>query len=232
MDSLLLINIFFTTLFLVLLLFIYQLGLSKEQNIQLIEQSKQFELEEQQYQNILKSTEALRKMKHDIEIHLDVIQTLSENNESQKLKDYIQTYHNKLQQTHYLLSTGNTIIDCILSSKLLYAVQNGITMDYSVLVPEPFPLDLVAFSSLLGNLLDNAIEACQRYTDSNANKKSWILFYIKPYHNMVIIHSENTYNNIVKQRTDKSFISSKEDEGHGIGIKRIKSIVNGADRYY
>lgn len=228
-DSLILTNMFFLLLFIALLLFIYQLGVSKNQNMELIEQSKQSALEKQQYKNLLESTKALREIKHDIEIHLDIIQSLADTNDTAKLKEYITSYHNSIEQTHHLLSTGNTAIDCILSAKLSQAKKMNIKLNYSVLIPEPFPLDSINLSSLLGNLLDNALEACQRCLTAKSNRIPRILFYIKPYFNMVVIHIENTTDDMAKINSKHTFVSSKHQKGHGIGIKRIRSIVNDAD---
>lgn len=105
----------------------------------------------------------------------------------------------------------------------------NIKLNYSVLIPEPFPLDSINLSSLLGNLLDNALEACQRCLTAKSNRIPRILFYIKPYFNMVVIHIENTTDDMAKINSKHTFVSSKHQKGHGIGIKRIRSIVNDAD---
>ena len=77
------------------------------------------ELEELEYKTLIHTTESLREIKHDIDIHLDVIGSLSASGNLGELQSYIESYHHSLAQTHHLLSTGNTAIDCILSSKRL-----------------------------------------------------------------------------------------------------------------
>lgn len=149
-------------MFIFLLIYIYQLGQTKEQNIKYLKLEKQYELEEQQYRILLSTTESLRLLKHDTKHHLSVIKSLTENNEINKLKDYVSSYCLELEKSNLLITSGNTAIDCILSSKLMYAKQQNIDIEYSVIVPSPFPLDDISLSSLLGNLLDNAIEACLR----------------------------------------------------------------------
>ena len=225
-DKLILINLCFLMMFLALLIYIYQLGQSNEQNMSFLEKEKQHELEEQQYRILLETTDSLRKMKHDAKIHLDVIQTLSEQNKLSELQDYIRAYHTTLDNTHHLLSTGNTAIDCVLSNKLSYAKQCEIKMEYSVIAPSPFPLDAITLSSLLGNILDNAIEACLRNNSSETSCEPWIRFYIKPFQNMILIHSENNFDGILKRNARHEFLSRKKEKEHGLGIKRITDIVN------
>lgn len=90
------INLCFLLLFIFLLLNIYQLGYSKAMNTELLEQQKQYELEEQNYKILLHTTESLREIKHDINIHLDMIQSLLASENLDELKTYVESYHHAL----------------------------------------------------------------------------------------------------------------------------------------
>lgn len=221
------INLGFLLLFIFLLLNIYQLGYSKAMNTELLEQQKQYELEEQNYKILLHTTESLREIKHDINIHLDMIQSLLASENLDELKTYVESYHHALSQTHYLLTTGNTAIDCILSIKIREAKRLNIKTDYAILTPSNFPLDALSLSSLLGNMWNNALEACQRLQDAQPNILPYIRFYIKPFHQMIIIHMENNYDKIIKR--NDSYLSIKRGNFQGIGLKRIANIVANAD---
>lgn len=217
------VNLAFLFLFLVLLLYIYQLGYSKAVNTTLLEQQKIHELEEMEYKTLIHTTESLREMKHDIDIHLDVIQSLAASGNLDGLQSYIESYHHTLVHTHHLLSTGNTAIDCVLSSKISTAQKLNIETDFSVLAPQFFPIDALSLSSLLGNMWNNALEACQRLQNAQPNIQPYIYFYIKPFQHMIIIHMENNYDQIIPK--DDMYLSMKKDNFHGIGLKRIADIV-------
>lgn len=223
-SNLTLVNLFFLILFLSLLLYIYQLGRSKELNSQLIQKQKLYELEELEYHNLIQATEALREMKHDMDIHLDVIQLLATDHKTDELIAYIEEYNRTLNQSHHLITTGNTAIDCILSSKIELAYKKGIAINYSVMSPDPFPLDAVSLSSLLGNLWNNALEACERLINATPDSRPSIHFYIKPFKHMVIIHIENTYDGQLKYTANRTLASLKNHSEHGIGVKRIHDI--------
>lgn len=225
-SRLVLVNLAFLILFLCLLLYIYQLGYSKAVNAILLEQQKIYELEEMEYKTLIHTTETLREMKHDMSIHLDVIESLSSSGKLKELQAYIDSYHHFLDHTHQLLSTGNTAIDCILSSKIASARKLKIETDFSVLVPSNFPLDALSLSSLLGNMWNNALEACQRLQSAQPDISPYIHFYIKPFQHMVVIHMENNYDQIVRQKDH--FLSAKKGASHGMGLKRMETIISEA----
>ena len=206
------------------------MGYSRTVNTTLLEQQKVHELEEMEYKSLIQTTESLREMKHDIDIHLDVIQSLSTKGDIDGLHSYIDSYHHTLAHTHLFLSTGNTAIDCILSSKIDTAQKLNIKTDYSVLVPSVFPIDALSLSSLLGNMWNNALEACQRLQNAQPAITPYIHFYIKPFQHMTVIHMENNYDRIIPQ--NDHYLSMKKENSHGIGLKRIEDIVAEVEGIY
>ncbi len=228
-SKLIFINLFFILLFLSLLLYIFKLGKTEATNIELIEKEKMHELEEMEYRNLLASTESLREMKHDISIHLNVIQSMIDHCSTEELTAYIADYTNELELAHKFISTGNIAIDCILSAKIDTARKLGITVDFSVIAPANFPLDSISTSSLIGNLWSNAIEACEKLKQQSSAEDLYISFYIKPFQDMVVIHMENLFDGYTKKAADGRFLSTKNGIDHGIGLKRISDIVENAD---
>lgn len=229
LRHLVLANIFFLMMLLLLLVYIYLLGKSKEDNIRYLKQEKQHELEEQQFQILLTTTESLRAIKHDMKHHLSIVKSLAECGETKQLQDYINSYYQELEKTNILLSTGNTAIDCLVSSKLSYAKQLNIPVQYSIVIPTVFPMDNVSLSSVIGNLLDNAIESSIRSINSTDNFEPWINFYIKPFQDMMILHIENSFDGILKRDAKQNFLSLKKELNHGIGLKRVSELVSEND---
>lgn len=226
-SRLVLVNLVFLLLFLFLLLYIYQLGYSKAVNAILLEKQKIYELEEMEYKTLIHTTETLREMKHDMNIHLDVISALSASGNLEELQSYIDSYHHSLAYTHQLLSTGNTAIDCILSNKIALARKLNIKTDFSVLVPSNFPLDALLLSSLLGNMWNNALEACERLQDARPEITPYIHFYIKPFQHMIVIHMENNYDEVICH--NDHYFSMKKGTSHGMGLKRMENIISDAE---
>lgn len=209
-----LVDLFFIILFLVLMLYIYQLGYSKEENIRLLEEQKIYELERTEFNSLSETTERLRKMKHDMQIYVDAINVLAKDKKWDELIAYTEQYHNTLATTQSAIATGNIAIDCILTAKLDYAEKHGIKTEYSIMAPENFPLDSVELSSILGNIWNNSIEAGERLIISDPTEHPYIYFYIKPYQNMILIHIENNYDGVIKGSIDGDILSVKQGKEH------------------
>lgn len=224
-----LVDLFFIILFLVLMLYIYQLGYSKEENIRLLEEQKIYELERTEFNSLSETTERLRKMKHDMQIYVDAINVLAKDKKWDELIAYTEQYHNTLATTQSAIATGNIAIDCILTAKLDYAEKHGIKTEYSIMAPENFPLDSVELSSILGNIWNNSIEAGERLIISDPTEHPYIYFYIKPYQNMILIHIENNYDGVIKGSIDGDILSVKQGKAHGLGIRLVKELVEKAD---
>lgn len=224
-----LVDLFFIILFLVLMLYIYQLGYSKEENIRLLEEQKIYELERTEFNSLSETTERLRKMKHDMQIYVDAINVLVKDKKWDELIAYTEQYHNTLATTQSAIATGNIAIDCILTAKLDYAEKHGIKTEYSIMAPENFPLDSVELSSILGNIWNNSIEAGERLIISDPTEHPYIYFYIKPYQNMILIHIENNYDGVIKGSIDGDILSVKQGKEHGLGIRLVKELVEKAD---
>lgn len=224
-----LVDLFFIILFLVLMLYIYQLGYSKEENIRLLEEQKIYELERTEFNSLSETTERLRKMKHDMQIYVDAINVLAKDKKWDELIAYTEQYHNTLATTQSAIATGNIAIDCILTAKLDYAEKHGIKTEYYIMAPENFPLDSVELSSILGNIWNNSIEAGERLIISDPTEHPYIYFYIKPYQNMILIHIENNYDGVIKGSIDGDILSVKQGKEHGLGIRLVKELVEKAD---
>lgn len=224
-----LVDLFFIILFLVLMLYIYQLGYSKEENIRLLEEQMIYELERTEFNSLSETTERLRKMKHDMQIYVDAINVLAKDKKWDELIAYTEQYHNTLATTQSAIATGNIAIDCILTAKLDYAEKHGIKTEYSIMAPENFPLDSVELSSILGNIWNNSIEAGERLIISDPTEHPYIYFYIKPYQNMILIHIENNYDGVIKGSIDGDILSVKQGKEHGLGIRLVKELVEKAD---
>lgn len=116
------------------------------------------------------------------------------------------------------MDTGNASLNLILSSQLSKVKENNIEFITSQF-DDDIPMDKVDFYILLGNLLDNAIENC-----TSKSIKKIILDIYKDEHDLDI-HIKNTsiHNPLVD---NPNFNTSKEDRGHGFGMRSIMNIVN------
>ncbi len=160
----------------------------------------------------------MRGYKHDFHHHLQVLRTRLEAGETEKALAYIEELDRRLQQVDTLLKTGNTALDAILSGKLAQAKALGIRTTVKANAAEDLTISDVSLSIIVGNLLDNAMEACRK-----AEGEPFIDLYIGMKNKMLYFHMMNAAGN-KKQKQGKLFGSDKRGL-HGFGLGRAQTVI-------
>lgn len=225
-DSILQIIVFILVFmsFITMIFYVYNLGIERIEKLKIYDQMLYTRLQNEQYNQLISSTEELRAFKHDVDNHITTLSYLINKEETDRANEYIKRISMELTDNYSLISSGNIAFDCIISNKLSVANCNNISVDYTVLLPEKIPLSDSEICSLMGNLLDNAIEANNNLS-SYTNK--FINLNIKPYNNMLSIRIENSYNGQYKRNKGGMFLTTKTDNNkHGIGTNTITNIIN------
>ena len=224
-DSFLVLFLFFA-----FVLYVYTLGTTQEQNQRLSEENIIQQMELKQYEQVVSSVEELRSVKHDMQNHMTVISAMLHEKQYEKACSYIDTYADKLNQTHRIISSGNIPIDCIVTNKLSYAHAQHIKTTHSIFLPKDILIDDIQLCTLIGNLFDNAIEACMKIKEPD---KRYIDFQIKPFNCMMSIYMENScIGDYVIDKNGKLKTSKQTNIiNHGIGLKRIEEIVERANGF-
>lgn len=221
-DSLQIIGCLLLVLVIGFLGFIKHLGTVSLQNEKLRRTSVEFELEKKHYDTMDAAISALREWKHDYKNHLQVMHGMAREQNCGELMHYIAGLESSVNQSMQLIFTGNRILDAILSARLMELQKLKIQFTYEIHLTAVLPLDEIRFTSLIGNLLDNAMEACLKL---DAGGAPYIKFVIKPYHDMLYIGMENSSDGIYSYGSDGLLKSTKSGENHGFGLKKIQKNV-------
>ena len=220
---------YFILLMLFALLVTYEgVGIILSRNRRLKEQHQLAIAEQQQYDLVVAATESLRHWKHDYQGQLCLIGTLIEQEKYSELKKFSAELISDLPNSANLLFSGNQTMDAVISLRMIEAKRQNIRFETTLFLPDNIPLDNVVFASLVGNLLDNAIEACKKLSPENAE----IRFEIKPWKKMMYIFCSNASDGNYLNGKRGGLLSTKKAEGHGLGIRRIKEIVAQAGGTY
>lgn len=99
--------------------------------------------------------------RHDLRSHLLVLSGLLQDRDYQQARDYAQTLHRRSVSLSSLPATGRGALDALLAEKLSQARETGVEAICTVAIPPPLPFDDLDLCALFGNLLDNALHACQ-----------------------------------------------------------------------
>ena len=204
------------------------LGVILSRNRKLKEQHRLAIAERQQYDLVVAATESLRQWKHDYKGQLKLIGTLIEQEKFSELRSFSEELISNLPKSANLLFSGNRTMDAVISLRMIEAQRLNIRFETTLFLPDQIPLNDVLFASLVGNLLDNAIEACQKLPPEKAEIK----FEIKPWKQMMCIFCSNTSDGNYLNSKQGGLLSTKKAEGHGLGIRRIKEIVAEAGGTY
>ena len=147
----------------------------------------------------------MRGWRHDYHNHLQAMKAYVKMGEYDRLEEYLGLLEQDLDHVNQLIETGNVNLDAILNSKISLAQKNGIAIDYQAKCPETLAVSDIDLCALIGNLLDNAVESCEKLT----TEKPFIRLYI----------------GVLKKQLYISVSNATNRGNHGHGLKRINLVV-------
>jgi sensor histidine kinase regulating citrate/malate metabolism len=181
----------------------------------------QNELVDKHYAEVEIMYRKMRGWRHDYHNHIQVLKAHMEMEQYKEADQYLDMLVGDLQTLDTVLKTGNVMVDAILSSKLTMMKEKGIHVDATAIVPQDVSISGVDLSVLIGNMLDNAMEACIQIPNK---EDRFIRIYIDIVKKQLYISVTNSMNGKAK-KNDMHYLSSKEGV-HGFGLLRIDSIVS------
>ncbi|WP_253198247.1 MULTISPECIES: sensor histidine kinase [unclassified Clostridium] len=175
--------------------------------------------------NIQELIHTLRAQRHDFNNHISCIYGLLKTGEINVAKEYSEKLANQTSEINTILNIDIPIIAALLNFKLSIAKERKIELYIDINLPKSIKIDPVNISILLGNALDNAIEACENI--ANGNKFIRIKMYIEKVH--LIIKITNSTNKATQEGTGEHKTTHPDKENHGFGLENINYIVNKYD---
>lgn len=178
--------------------------------------------QKKQYDSLSTYIEESRRARHDLRQHLVVTQTYIEHNDLEGLHAYISQYQRTLPRETNTVYCRNDVVNAVISCYAELAAQQSVRFETLVEYPYPAPISNTDAVVLLGNLLENAVEACARQT----NGEKWIRLHIKSTRSTIAITLDNSFSG--KCRTNGGTLLSSKRDGVGIGLRSIEEI---AEKY-
>lgn len=216
------------SIFSVILFYIMTSLADREHRVQVAFNQAQLTREHQQviqnmYTNML-------KQEHDMKHHLQTMEQLVLREGSAAAKAYLQDYQSKIKGHQHFL-TGCIAVDALLTAKSISCNLHQIELQVSQCPLSELPISDVDFCSILGNLLDNAIEGNNRIHQPDTKK--WIHLSFSRVWDMFTIRCENPVDPSTIKKDSHVFLTSKSNisEIHGFGILNIKTIVDQAEGF-
>lgn len=176
-------------------------------------------------QDMLKS---INSQRHDFNNHINCLYGLLKLNKVKEAQEYIERLADELNEFNIVVDAGNPVLTALLNTKLMVAQREKVYMEAEVNLPEEMGIESIDLSIIMGNLLDNALEACKKV--DNEHKYIEIDMGIKS--SNLIIKICNSKSNDVKvdfSNANGSFTSKEDASNHGFGLNNIRQAV---DKYH
>lgn len=189
-------------------------------------QQKNIALQHEIDQN-MKSTNALqaifneqRALTHDFNNHITTLYMLLKAGHYEKATEYVKVLSQNLPENTRVVSTNHPILDTILNQKYTQAKLQNTSMRFTVNDLSSFPMKDEDVVTLLGNLLDNALEACRKLPDS-----SYINVKILKKEEDFLLSVENS--SLPVKISENNYVPTDKTEPHlhGFGLQNIAHIM-------
>ncbi len=179
----------------------------------------QNDLVNRHYDEVENMYRKMRGWRHDYHNHIQTLKAYMSMQQYASAEEYLDKLDADLTSVDTVLKTGNLMVDAILNSKLSLIAERNIRVDATAQVPQNISISEIDLSVLIGNLLDNAMEACEQLP----RKERFIRIYIDVLKKQLYIAVTNSARG-KKVRIGNLFQTDKPG-GHGFGLVRIDSIV-------
>ncbi|MCL1917540.1 MAG: GHKL domain-containing protein [Peptococcaceae bacterium] len=206
-----------------LVIYIYDtLSAAYEDKINSALHSREKEYYLSQCQLMQESLEKMKSSRHDMKIHLAAIKDYIV--ENKRAVEYLNGLLGDIGESDIYSDTGNIAFDSIINFKLKSAKEDNIKPEVEVFVPSILDIEIVDIVTIIGNLLDNALDAVTRV------EEKIIKLTIKFSKGNLFIKMDNTFDGRVKYTEDKAGVEKsistlKDDNDHGYGLKNIRKSV-------
>jgi sensor histidine kinase regulating citrate/malate metabolism len=180
----------------------------------------QADLIDKHYAEVENMYRQVRGWRHDYKNHIQTLKAYMSVCEYDKANAYLDRLDEDLTSVDTIMKTGSIIIDAILNSKISLAKSKTIDVNAKAAVPENLTISEIDLCVVIGNLLDNAIEACERISDG----EKFIRIFIGIKNTQLYIYIANTAPNGKLAKINGRFATRKSGY-HGFGLVRMDKII-------
>lgn len=177
------------------------------------------------YQMLEEQYSRSERMRHDMKNHIIAMSGLFRSKEWEKLGNYLKNMEAGCLENSADI-TGNKAVDALLYQKRRQAEQRSIAWECNVQIPKSCGIHEFDFCVLFGNLLDNALEACERMlrVKTHGAADCFINIQAKTVKKCFLLIVKNSVDEAEQQNT--GIARKKNPQGHGIGLLNVGDVVH------
>lgn len=174
------------------------------------------ELLQKYYAEVESMYTKMRGWRHDYRHHIQALKVHASKGEMDEVQKYLDMLDDDLTNVEAVVRTGNRITDAILNSKLSLAREKQITVKAETNIPVQLSIPELDLCIVIGNLLDNAMEACMELPPD----RRLIRIYMEMKGNYLYLALTNT-----AAGAKKEHFGTTKGKGHGLGLGRVDEVV-------
>ncbi len=176
----------------------------------------------QYYESLKEQIDLTKKMRHDINNHMQIIESIRRENNGEALESYTRDLREQYERLEPVYYCDNVVINALLANKSKQCQKENISFEADLKEMNPENVTEYDLAGILFNLLDNAIESCQKIPDET---KRFIR--LKCFHDagQLLIYVENSC--MEKESIEKPglFTSKSDKKRHGVGRSIVEETV-------
>ncbi len=199
---------------------------SETEKLRLLKQQEEYRT--RYAENIKTQYAEMRRLRHDMKQNLAVIAALLGESKYDEAFDYAGKLSGRLEKLDMFIDVGNDFINAILNSKLSIAKEKGIEVICSS-VNNIAGIEDIDLCTLLGNMLDNAVEA------AGDCRNGFIEVSVRSDENKILVVIANSISESVLDNNSELESTKNDSKNHGYGVKTIRSVAekyNGMASFY
>ena len=178
--------------------------------------NRQVALQQTYYDNLIAQMEEIRHIRHDLRHHRAALAAIIKNGDVQAAEEYIKSW-NVLDESTPV--TGNLVADSLLNFYCVRAKELGFTLKTEVSLPKLPGISDYDLCVLMGNLLENALEA-QTYLQP---EQRFVSIRAKGDESSFTLAIDNRFDGTLKKEDDR-YLTRKEEKDHGIGLSSVRTV--------
>lgn len=172
-----------------------------------------------QLEVITQSQEKIRSLKHDMKHHIKELMFMAEKSNTGDIAAYLNQMLVFTDTPSEYVSSGNLDTDGIINYMLQKAEDVLKDVNVKICIPEQFSSHSFDLNIILGNLLENAIDAASETYEKK------LYFNMELNKGIIFIKISNSYHGEIKMRCNKIITTKADISNHGIGLDNVKRIV-------
>lgn len=175
-----------------------------------------------QYQEIERKQEITRIQRHELKNSYFTIETMARQGDMEGILSFVHERFQELDYKYSVIHTGNIAVDAVLNYKLSMTKQLEIRTEERLSIPVEMSISPIVVCAVLGNGMDNAIEACRKIPQ----KDRWISISMSVEKRNLFIEIINTFDGKIRSDKKGKIQTRKEDsENHGFGLDMMRHLL-------